>query len=261
MKTSLSEIAQQPLPAAEIDAALATASPQPKADTATERKAKEELDKLLAQEIRRGVKYVAGDFVAENMEAAYYVAQEFYRSRLYIHITDGLSDRDAVSRLMVVIGNGRRMNVGAHAACSNTYILKGKLCMYGDQVVAAVRLARYPSGKPKARKLWHEYSKDYQACTFYAERLHEDGEIETVRGDYTMEDAKNGKLTGKDTWIGNPRRMLMNRARAFALRDGFADVLNGVAVYEEMQDLEEEAKNEREADALSRLSALAGTTP
>jgi len=246
----------QPLPANEIDAAMATASVQPKADTLTERKAKEELDRLLAQEIRRGVKYVAGDFVAENMEAAYYVAQEFFRSRLYIHITEGLETRDAISRLMVVIANGRRMNVGAHAACSNTYILKGKLCMYGDQVVAAVRLARYPSGKPKARKLWHEYSKDGQACTFFAERIHEDGDIEVVRGDFTMEDAKNSQLLKKDTWIGNPKRMLMNRARAFALRDGFADVLNGVAVYEEMQDLEEEAKNEREAEALARLSSI-----
>lgn len=247
-QTSLSD----PMPATEIDAVLGEAQTNKPVDHA----AKAELDRLLAQEIRRGVKYVGGDFVAENMEAQFYVAQEFYRSRLYTHITEGLDQRDAISRLMIVIANGRRMNIGAHASCSYTYILKGKLCMYGDQVVAAVRLARYPSGKPKARKLWPTYSQDGNKCVYSVERLHEDGEIEVVTGEFSMDDAKASGLLGKDTWKGNPKRMLLNRARAFALRDAFADVLNGVSVYEELQDLEEEAKTERENAVMQALGGL-----
>ena len=53
-----------------------------------------------------------------------------------------------------------------------------------------------------------------------------------------MEDAKRAGLYGKQgPWQQYPKRMLQMRARAWALRDVFPDVLRGVHVAEEAQDL------------------------
>jgi hypothetical protein len=53
-----------------------------------------------------------------------------------------------------------------------------------------------------------------------------------------MEDAKRAGLAGKQgPWQQYPKRMLQMRARAFALRDVFPDVLRGVYVAEEAADM------------------------
>src|SRR5438067_3924431 len=38
-------------------------------------------------------------------------------------------------------------------------------------------------------------------------------------------------------WIEYPKRMLMARTRAYALRDGFADCLMGLSIREEIEDV------------------------
>lgn len=54
---------------------------------------------------------------------------------------------------------------------------------------------------------------------------------------FSMEDAKTAGLSGKaGPWTQYPKRMMKNRARAFALRDKFADVLNGFGITEEEKD-------------------------
>jgi hypothetical protein len=58
----------------------------------------------------------------------------------------------------------------------------------------------------------------------------------------------------KKPWLMFPKRMLFNRARAFALRDGFADGLQGLSIAEEVLDHIEpvaaEAKASENAAAL-----------
>jgi hypothetical protein len=58
-------------------------------------------------------------------------------------------------------------------------------------------------------------------------------------GRFTVADARRQRLwlnTYKKPWIESPRRMLKIRARAFALRDGFADCLMGLGIKEEIED-------------------------
>ena len=52
----------------------------------------------------------------------------------------------------------------------------------------------------------------------------------------------------KMPWIEYPDRMLRVRARAFALRDGFADALAGLAIREEVEDMVIEAEKKPEID-------------
>ena len=62
--------------------------------------------------------------------------------------------------------------------------------------------------------------------------------------------------TYKKPWIEHPDRMLFNRARAFVLRDGFADALMGLGIVEEMRDLLPDAP-EIEGAGSKRLAAFA----
>lgn len=60
--------------------------------------------------------------------------------------------------------------------------------------------------------------------------------IETT-ATFSEADAVKAKLWGKQgPWTDYPKRMLENRARAFALRNAFPDVLKGLHTAEELQD-------------------------
>jgi hypothetical protein len=65
------------------------------------------------------------------------------------------------------------------------------------------------------------------------------GQEEPYIGRFSVRDAKRAKLwmnQYKDPWLKYPKRMLFNRARAFALRDGFSDGLQGLSIAEEVLD-------------------------
>lgn len=54
---------------------------------------------------------------------------------------------------------------------------------------------------------------------------------------FSMDDAKKAGLAGKaGPWTQYPARMRQMRARLFAIRDGFADVLRGLHIVEEVRD-------------------------
>lgn len=58
-------------------------------------------------------------------------------------------------------------------------------------------------------------------------------------GEYTVADAMRAGLWNsqyRKPWLQYPERMLLNRARAFAMRDGFADRLLGLGIAEEVRD-------------------------
>lgn len=58
-----------------------------------------------------------------------------------------------------------------------------------------------------------------------------------VVGKFSVDDAKKAQLwTKQGPWTNYPGRMLQMRARAFAMRDLFADVLKGIAIAEEVRD-------------------------
>lgn len=81
-------------------------------------------------------------------------------------------------------------------------------------------------------------------------------------GEFTVRDAKRAGLWAnarRQPWISYPKRMLFNRARAFALRDGFADGLSGLTIAEEAMDVLPPPVDERGPS--KRLSALVDDEP
>jgi hypothetical protein len=65
------------------------------------------------------------------------------------------------------------------------------------------------------------------------------GQDKPYEGKFSVRDAKRANLwmnQYKKPWLQFPKRMLFNRARAFALRDGFSDGLQGLSIAEEVID-------------------------
>lgn len=82
-------------------------------------------------------------------------------------------------------------------------------------------------GDPNKEDTW------YATCT--AKRK---GRAHPVVGTFSYADAKRALLWDKaGPWKNYPKRMLQLRARAFALRDAFPDIMKGLAMREEMDDV------------------------
>jgi len=81
-----------------------------------------------------------------------------------------------------------------------------------------------------------------------------------VTRSFSMVDATKANLANKEgPWRSYPGRMRQMRARGFALRDSFADVLKGISIAEEAMDTPIEnvdVKKQREAGTLDLSATL-----
>ena len=121
---------------------------------------------------------------------------------------------------------GSELGLKPLQALSNIAVVNGRAALWGDAVIALVRgssLCEYV-----------RESDDGHTATCRVKRK---GEAEHVTT-FSMDDAKQAGLASKQgPWTQYPKRMRQMRARAFALRDVFPDVLRGMPVAEEVQDM------------------------
>jgi hypothetical protein len=126
---------------------------------------------------------------------------------------------------LVAIQWGAEVGLCALQSVQNIAVINGRPSMWGDALIALVR------SSPLCE--WIIESDDGQAATCRVKRR---GEPEQSRT-FGMDDAKTSGLLGKSgPWTQYPKRMRQMRARAFALRDVFPDVLKGIPMAEEALD-------------------------
>ncbi len=130
--------------------------------------------------------------------------------------------------IFVAIEFGTMIGLNPMQALTNISVINGRPSIWGDAALALVKA----SGKMEYIK---EYFKDEE--TAVCETKRKDEPVAVVR-EFSIKDAQNAGLLGKDTWKKYPKRMLQMRARAWALRDAYPDVLSGIQIVEEMQDAE-----------------------
>ena len=110
-------------------------------------------------------------------------------------------------------------------AIQNIAVINGRPAMWGDAVIALVR------SSPLCEYVQESDDGNTASC-----RVKRRGEPEQVRT-FSADDARSAGLSGKQgPWTQYPKRMRQMRARAFALRDVFPDVLRGMPVAEEVMD-------------------------
>lgn len=126
---------------------------------------------------------------------------------------------------LVAMQWGAEVGLKALQAMQNIAVINGRPALWGDAVIALVR------GSPLCE--WIIETEDATSSTCRVKRR---GEPEQSRT-FTDEDAKAAGLLGKQgPWSQYRKRMRQMRARAFALRDVFPDVLRGLPVVEEVMD-------------------------
>lgn len=129
--------------------------------------------------------------------------------------------------IMAAIARGMEIGLAPMQALSNIAVINGRATLWGDALPALVQRAG------------HHIDVDYEgqgdSLTAVATLTRADGKKIVRR--FGMADAKRAGLLGKPgPWQQYPQRMIMHRARAWAIRDGAADALMGLQVAEEVSD-------------------------
>lgn len=151
-----------------------------------------------------------------------------------LQFSDYLADSDMVPKdfkgkpgnCLIAIQWGAELGLKPLQALQNLAIINGRPSLWGDAVIALVR------SSPLCEYVIESDDGNTATC-----RVKRRGEPEQTRT-FSMEDAKAAGLQGKQgPWTQYPKRMRQMRARAFALRDVFPDVLRGLPVAEEVMDI------------------------
>lgn len=124
-------------------------------------------------------------------------------------------------------------------ALQNLAIINGRPNLWGDAVIALVRAS------PLCEYVIEEDDGHTATC-----RTKRRGAPAEQAEKFSMDDAKVAGLAGKQgPWSQYPKRMRKMRARAFLLRDVYADVLRGLPIAEESMD----APTERHMGAVDEV--------
>lgn len=130
--------------------------------------------------------------------------------------------------IMAAIARGMEIGLAPMQALSNIAVINGRASLWGDALPALVQKAGH--------HIDVEYVGSGDTLTAVATLTRGDTGKKTVR-QFSMADAKRAGLLGKPgPWQSYPQRMLLNRARSWAIRDGAADALMGLQVAEEVSD-------------------------
>jgi hypothetical protein len=131
---------------------------------------------------------------------------------------------------MLAIQHGSEVGLSPMQSLQSIAVINGRPTIWGDAALALVigsHVCEYVTEGVDG-----EGDKMVAMC-FAKRRGYEKATI--VR--FSVEDAKKAGLWGKSgPWQQYPKRMLQLRARGFALRDAFPDVLRGLITAEEAQD-------------------------
>lgn len=162
--------------------------------------------------------------------------EDFWRMAAVAHASGQYSSFKSKEQVFMALQAGAELGLSPNQSLQSIAVINGKTSLYGDGLLAIVLaspLCQYV-------KEWTEGTGDNAVAICRAMRR---GNPEPIERRFTMVDAKRAGLLGKTgPWQSSTPRMLQMRARAFCLRDGFADVLRGISVKEEVEDYAEPAE-------------------
>jgi hypothetical protein len=153
--------------------------------------------------------------------------------------------------ILVCVQWGYEMGLAPMQALQNIAVINGKPSVYGD---AAMALVQASSVCEDVEEYFEGEGTPNPVAVCVAKRKGR----KPVTAKFSVEDAKRAGLWGKGgPWSAYPKRMMQMRARGFALRDAFPDVLKGLITAEEAQDYPDEAKPRPVAKPANPLDMVA----
>jgi hypothetical protein len=131
---------------------------------------------------------------------------------------------------LLAIQHGSEIGLSPMQSLQNIACINGRPAIWGDAALAVAMAS------PVCEYVREQIEGDGEAMAATCEAKRRGYEKPTVAR-FSVVDAKKAGLWGKSgPWTQYPRRMLQLRARGFALRDAFPDVLKGLVTAEEAQD-------------------------
>ena len=159
--------------------------------------------------------------------------------------------------ILVCVQWGYEIGLAPMQALQNIAVINGKPSVYGDAAMALVLASPVCEGIEESIE---DEGTPNPVAVCIARRKGRN----PVRSTFSVEDAKRAGLWGKQgPWTAYPKRMLAMRARGFAIRDCFADVLKGLITAEEAQDYPDDRKVAKVVSIPTKnpLDALAAPSP
>lgn len=143
-----------------------------------------------------------------------------------------LDEEATLSGIILTMERGAEAGLAPLTALYNICWYNDRPCLWGDVALALIQShAEY--GGMDISYSGTEGEDDFTAtCT-----ISRAGKPDCVRS-FSWGQARKAKLDKLEHYVGYGQRMLMIRARSWAMRDQFSDVLNGLSIAEEQQDVE-----------------------
>jgi len=141
--------------------------------------------------------------------------------------------RGKAGDILVAVEMGAEVGFRPMQALQSISVINGRPAIYGDGALALVRA----TGELEDFDEHFEGEGDNLTALCLTRRR---GEPNPVVRRFSVAMSKRAKLWGKTgPWQDYPQRMLQMRARSWTLRDGWADVLRGLHIREEIEDITE----------------------
>lgn len=223
--------------------AVTTTDQQPRRDKAQLQAHEGGVLPILPRNIEEAQRYATGLIQANIVPDAFRYSESEARDLGH----PNLKGQANASLVLMGVLKSMELGVAPQTGLSGLLPLRGRFTVWGDLAAALVQRTGQVANQTVA---WQgpafdegnplgEWPDDY-TCEVRYWRV---GQKEPYIGRFSVRDAKRAKLwmnSRKQPWIDYPKRMLFNRARALALRDGFSDGLHGLSLAEEIIDLPEE---------------------
>lgn len=160
--------------------------------------------------------------VPRNIEECFRLADAIYRSNM------APNSYKSAEQVLVGIMKGLELNMMPLTALQSIYVVNGTPTVWGDGALALVRA----SGLVEDFEETFDAEKEIAVC-----RIKRKDQKTEISRKFDKEDATRAGLLNKTgPWNQYRPRMYQMRARSLALRDGFADVLRGLRITEEVAD-------------------------
>lgn len=171
----------------------------------------------------------AFDLTPHSLSEAFQLAEMMSKSAL---VPDAF--RGKTGDILIAVQLGSEIGLKPMQALSGICVINGHPTVWGDAALAVV----LNSGlMENYKEMTCEEIEAAGKAVFWAKRVNLP---EPIIREFSIEDAKKARLWNNDKkpiWKDYPWRMLQMRARSWALRDGFADALKGMAIREEVDDI------------------------
>jgi len=144
-------------------------------------------------------------------------------------------DMETPEKISVAIQMGLEVGLSPMQSVQNISVINRRPAIWGDAALGLVRA----SGELEKFQEWFDGTPMTDSWTAYC-LVKRRGEEEDTIQEFSYAEAKAAKLVPAhpdSPWAKYPRRMLQMRARSWALRDKFTDVLKGLHVREEAADV------------------------